>query len=85
MFGVGINPAFSTPESFPFGEKMLLLYPKSAQPTSSIRMKMIFGPEENEYRYLKTLLIRISNAKKLQNKICKGIGDAFYCLLTCTR
>ena len=48
MFGVGINPAVPTPESFPFGEKMLLLYPKSAQPTSSIRMKMIFGPEENK-------------------------------------
>ena len=59
MFGVGINPAFSTPEPFPFGEKMLLLYPKSAQPTSSIRMKMIFGPEENQYRYFKTLPIRI--------------------------
>ena len=64
MFGVGINPAFSTPECFPLGEKMLLLYPKSAQPTSSIRMKMIFGPEENEYRYLETLPIHINRDAK---------------------
>ena len=74
MFGVGINPAFSTPECFPLGEKMLLLYPKSAQPTSSIRMKMIFGPEEISLKFMYTSVSTIqinrdAKESKMHHKI----------------